>query len=183
MPKGRLLDVGCGEGWLSRAAAEQGWSVCAVDASASLIARACEHHQAEYLVVDYDALDTEPRLNTEFDCIVCNFSILSEDIRTLLRNLRSLVRPNGFLVVQTVHPWVASGAEPYLDGWREERFEGWDGGFEAPMPWFFRTLESWFSELGAAGWVVTTLREPADRASGKPLSVLLVCEPVGGSEY
>jgi 2-polyprenyl-3-methyl-5-hydroxy-6-metoxy-1,4-benzoquinol methylase len=176
MPKGWLLDLGCGEGWLSRAATEQGWRVVGIDASASLIARAREHKQAEYLVVAYDQLDTEPRLNISFDCIVCNFSMLSENVQPLLGNLRGLVSSKGSLILQTVHPWVASSAELYLDGWREERFQGWEGEFSAAMPWFFRTLESWFSELGTAGWVVTTLREPADRASGKPLSLLLVCE-------
>src|SRR5688572_23899372 len=178
MPKGRLLDVGCGEGWLSRAATEQGWRVVGVDASAPLIDRAREHTNAEYLVLDYDQLEIRLRLKGPFDCIVCNYAILSEDIRPLLTSLRGLVSPKGSFVVQTVHPWVVSSDQPYIDGWREESFKGWEGEFKAAMPWFFRTLESWFAELNAAGWFVVSLREPADPASGKPLSLLLVSKPL-----
>jgi 2-polyprenyl-3-methyl-5-hydroxy-6-metoxy-1,4-benzoquinol methylase len=182
MTKGRLLDVGCGEGWLSRAATEQGWRVVGVDASAPLIDRAREHVQAEYLVIDYDQLGDQLSRRSPFDCIVCNFAILSEDIQPLLTTLRTLLSPKGSLILQTVHPWIACGDQPYVEGWREESFQGWEGEFKVSMPWFFRTLESWFSELSRAGWVVSTLREPVDPVSGKPLSLLLVLKPLTQSE-
>jgi hypothetical protein len=113
---------------------------------------------------------------------VCNFAILSEDIRPLLTTLRRLLSPKGSFVLQTVHPWIACGDQPYAEGWREESFQGWEGEFKASMPWFFRTLESWFSELSSAGWLVSKLQEPFDPASGKPLSLLLVLKPLTPSE-
>lgn len=178
LPKGELLDVGCGEGWLSREAAQQGWNVVGVDGSAALIERAREIPGAEYLVMDYREMARHAAFSRRFDSIVCNFSILEEDVKDLLAGFRDLLKPGGSLVIQTVHPWPACGDQPYRDGWREETFEGWDDGFTAAMPWFFRTLSSWFAELSAANFRVTALIEPVDSAAARPLSLILVCEPL-----
>jgi 2-polyprenyl-3-methyl-5-hydroxy-6-metoxy-1,4-benzoquinol methylase len=118
MPKGTLLDIGCGEGWLSRAAAQRGWEAIGVDASAALIERAREHSGAEYHVIAYE--DIRHFVRGTFDCIVCNFSLLGEEIRPLLTSLRDLLSSDGSLVIQTVHPWTATNDQPYQDGWREE---------------------------------------------------------------
>jgi 2-polyprenyl-3-methyl-5-hydroxy-6-metoxy-1,4-benzoquinol methylase len=177
LSKGRLLDVGCGEGWLARAAMEQGWNVIGIDASAALIERAKQISDARYFVIDYAQLTTDPNLAGNFECIVCNFSILGEEVRSLLTALRDLLRPGGALVIQTVHPWAACGEQPYRNGWREETFQGWSGGFTEPMPWFFRTLQSWFSELAGANLEVLRLEEPADPVSGRPLSIVMICKP------
>src|SRR3954451_11502353 len=67
LPKGRLLDLGCGEGWLSRAAADQGWQVTGVDASESLILRAREYAGAEYIAVSYADLNPRPEFARSFD--------------------------------------------------------------------------------------------------------------------
>jgi 2-polyprenyl-3-methyl-5-hydroxy-6-metoxy-1,4-benzoquinol methylase len=174
-PKGRLLDVGCGEGWLARAATEQGWTVTGIDASASLIQRAQEISDASYVVIEYSQIAEHPDLATRFDCIVCNFSILGEEVVSLLCTLRSLLRPDGALLIQTVHPWAACGEQPYRDGWRVETFQNWSVEFKAPMPWFFRTLHSWFSELAEANIQILRIEEPMDPGSGRPVSLLMVC--------
>jgi 2-polyprenyl-3-methyl-5-hydroxy-6-metoxy-1,4-benzoquinol methylase len=178
LSKGDLLDVGCGEGWLSREAAQQGWRVVGLDASAALIEQAREASDATYLVMEYKDIPHHVSLLREFDCIVCNFAILGEDVQDLLTSLRGLLKPGGSLVIQSVHPWAACGEEPYRNGWREETFQGWSGRFTAAMPWFFRSLESWFGELSAAGLRVTTLVEPVDPTTGRPLSLLLLCKPL-----
>ena len=178
LPKGQLLDVGCGEGWLSREAVQQGWSVTGIDASAALIERAREFPGAEFLVMDYADIPRCARLRRQFDCIVCNYSILGQDVHALLTSLRRLLQSRGSIVIQTVHPWTACGDQPYRDGWREETFQGWPGQFTASMPWFFRTLASWLSELSNAEFQVLTLVEPVDAATAWPLSLLLVCQPV-----
>ena len=45
------------------------------------------------------------------------------------------------------------------------------------MPWFFRTLPRWVADLGEAGLVVESLREPPDPNTGRPLSLLVVAAP------
>jgi hypothetical protein len=63
-----------------------------------------------------------------------------------------------------------------MDGWRSEDFGDLGPGWE-PMPWFFRTMESWVELLRSAGFHLTHLREPCPAAVADPLSLLLVAEP------
>jgi SAM-dependent methyltransferase len=177
LPPGRVLDVGCGEGWLARALAGRGHRVVGLDASLPLIERAHEHGGGEFRVVSYEALAAEPALAGPgpYDAVVCNFSLLGQDLVPLLCALRGLLAAGAPLVVQTVHPFVACGDLPYRDGWREESFAGFGGAFGAPMPWYFRTIGSWLRLIAEAGLSVGSLEEPVHPESGRPLSLLLTC--------
>lgn len=172
----RVLDLGCGEGWLARALAEQGIGVVGIDVSPELVDAARRAGGGEFHAVSYDALAADPSLaRGEYDAFVCNFSLLDEHPVPLLAALRSVLRPGGALVVQTVHPWTAAGEGPYQDGWRTETFAGFGEGFAAPMPWYFRTLASWTAILAAAGYALADLREPLHPNTGRPASLILTC--------
>jgi hypothetical protein len=54
-----------------------------------------------------------------------------------------------------------------------ERFAAFGDGFAEPMPWFYRTLESWLATLARAGFRVDAVREPAHPDTGEPLSLIL----------
>jgi hypothetical protein len=45
------------------------------------------------------------------------------------------------------------------------------------MPWYFRTLASWISELETAGLRVSWIAEPIHPDTGDPLSLLLTARP------
>ncbi|HEY0021939.1 MAG TPA: class I SAM-dependent methyltransferase [Longimicrobium sp.] len=172
----RVLDLGCGEGWLARALAEQGIDVVGIDVSPELVDAARREGGGEFHAVSYDALAGDPSLaRGEYDAVVCNFSLLDEHPVPLLAALRSVLRPGGALVIQTVHPWIAAGEGPYQDGWRTETFTAFGEGFAAPMPWYFRTLESWTDVLAAAGYSLADLREPLHPNTGRPASLILTC--------
>lgn len=169
----RVLDVGCGEGWLARALAARGCDVVGIDASAELIAAAKALGGARFETLSYAELAARAAELGRFDAAVCNFALLGEDLGAALRALGRMLQPDGKLLVQTVHPWTACGEAPYVDGWRLETFAGFGDGFDAPMPWYFRTLGSWLAALDAGGYGVERLIEPVDAASGRPLSLLL----------
>lgn len=170
----RVLDLGCGEGWLVRALAEQGIDVVGIDVSPELVDAAGRAGGGEFHAVSYDALAADPSLAPgEYDAVVCNFSLLDEDPVPLLTALRHVLRPGEALVIQTVHPWTAAGEGPYEDGWRTETFAGFGEGFAAPMPWYFRTLESWMDVIMTAGYGLADLREPVHPHTGRPASLIL----------
>jgi 2-polyprenyl-3-methyl-5-hydroxy-6-metoxy-1,4-benzoquinol methylase len=175
-PAGRVLDVGCGEGWLARALGALGAEVHGVDASAPLVAHAREAGGASFDVLDYDvAADDPARLGGPYDVAVFNFALLSDEVAPILRAAASRLEDGGRVVVQTVHP-MAVGITPYRDGWHEETFASMGEGF-APMPWYFRTVGSWVRAFGAARLHVASLREPLHPETGLPLSLLFVAEP------
>jgi 2-polyprenyl-3-methyl-5-hydroxy-6-metoxy-1,4-benzoquinol methylase len=175
----RVLDVGCGEGWLCRALSARGVDAVGVDGSAPLVESARASGGGRFEVLSYDDLVSRPeRLGRgRFDAVVCNFALLQEDVAPLLGALRALLSPDGVLLIQTVHPWSARGEGPYVDGWRTERFAGFGAEFPEPMPWYFRTLASWMESLRAGGFRIDELREPTHPDTGVPLSLLLVAAP------
>lgn len=175
----RVLDLGCGEGWLCRALADHGVETVGVDASAPLIEAARRAGgSGVYHRLGYDELAQQPeRLPGGFHVAACNFSLLGDELEPLLTALRRLLLPTGALVVQTVHPWTPGGGEPYLDGWRTETFTAFGADFRMPMPWYFRTLESWSAVLRRSGYQIASLQEPAHPETGDPLSLLITACP------
>lgn len=174
----RVLDLGCGEGWLCRALGERGIGALGVDASPALVelARAAG---GRFECWDYQGLAEQPLRFGRFDAVVCNFALLDEDLQPLLAAITRALAPGGALLLQTVHPWSAAGEEGYRDGWRLETFAAFEGAFTEPMPWYFRTLESWLALLGRSGLVLESLHEPRHPGSGLPLSLLLIARPQG----
>ncbi len=74
----RVLDLGCGEGWLCRGLVEHGIEAVGVDASAPLIAVAQQAATgaSQYRVCGYAELESQAELLGRFDVLVCNFALL-----------------------------------------------------------------------------------------------------------
>lgn len=159
-----ILDLGCGEGWLARALC--GLDVTGIDASPALVEAAKELGGGEFHAMSYRDL---PSLNRTFDLAVANFSLFEEDLGELLASI-----PARTLVVQTAHPSFAEE-----DGWKIETFAAFDGPFREPMPWYFRTRESWVATLERSGFELLETREPAHPETGKPLSAIYVAARPG----
>lgn len=167
----RVLDVGCGEGWLARRLAAEGHEVVGFDGSAELVERAREMGGGTFLELSYERFTAAPATaGSGFDVAVCNFSLLGESLTGLLAALGAVVTSAGRLVIQTVNPATADEGP---DGWREERFEPLQPLGFAPMPWYHRSVSSWRAELELSGWAVADLAEPADPRSGAPASLVV----------
>lgn len=160
----RVLDLGCGEGWLARALAAHGIDVTGIDASDPLIASARERGGGAFHVMPFEDV---AQLEGEFDVAVANFALLEEDLTPLLRSL-----PARTLIVQTLHPAFAGGED--RDAWRVETFENMPGEWREPMPYYFRTMGSWLRLFGDAGLEVTEVREPLHPERGQPLSIVFL---------
>lgn len=170
-----VLDIGCGEGWLVRALAAHGVQAIGVDAVPALIAHAREAG-GTFEVASYEDI-IAGRFSPRVDAIVCNFSLLGgASVERLLAALPSLLKENGRLIVQTVHPLVACGEQAYADGWRLEAWTGFGTAFPSPAPWYFRTLASWIGMLAAGGWHLLELREPLHPHTGRPASAIFIAQ-------
>lgn len=175
----RVLDVGCGEGWLVRALAERGIAAVGVDASPPLIEAARSQRGGTFHTCSYAEIAGDPEaLGTGFDAVIFNFALLDDDAVLVVRAVRRALAPSGSVFIQTVHPWAARGDEPYRDGWRVETFTGFGPGFSEPMPWYYRTLESWISLLHRSGFRIRDVREPLHPDGSSPVSLLLIGAPL-----
>ena len=174
----KVLDVGCGEGWLARALAPHGCRVVGIDSSEALIESARNLGGGTFVAMTYEAIGARvTQLGAPFDVAVCNFSLLEAGLAPLLDALRGVLGANGRLLIQTVHPWVAKGDAPYVDAWCEETFAGFGDRFAGTMPWYFRTLASWVDAIGASRFAIGRIVEPVDAQSGRPLSLLIEATP------
>ena len=101
------LDIGCGEGWLVRAL--DGVDMIGVDVVAGLIDQARQAGGGDFRVLSYEQI-AAGELQAQVDVAVCNFSLIGkESVEGMFRAARSLLNPNGALIVQTLHPLVACG--------------------------------------------------------------------------
>ena len=174
-----VLDVGCGEGWLVRALAAHGIQSVGVDVVPELIECAARVGGGDFRVASYDDI-ARGGLDLGVDAAIANFSLIGrESVDNLLERIPRLLNPGGALIVQTLHPLMATGDLPYADGWREGSWSGFSADFTDPAPWYFRTMESWIRLLRESGFHLLDLREPLHPISGKPVSVLFVAEVTG----
>jgi 2-polyprenyl-3-methyl-5-hydroxy-6-metoxy-1,4-benzoquinol methylase len=179
----RVVDLGCGEGWLARRLSATGIRVTGVDAVPQLIAEARRLGGAEFELQDYDAIASGRWRGGPFDAAVCNFSLLGkESVDLLIGAIGGCLGAAGYLIVQTLHPVAACGDNPYQDGWRSGNWSGFSGDFRDPAPWYFRTLESWISLLRGSGFELIECREPTAPGGSAPSSVIFVGKRCGAEQ-
>jgi hypothetical protein len=81
----------------------------------------------------------------------------------------------GNLIIQTLHPAIASIDSNYVEGWRAGTWSGFSEAFTKPAPWYFRTIENWFDLLNKNGFQRINIHEPVNPKTGKPVSIIFEC--------
>ena len=140
------------KGWLVRALAAHGIQSIGVDVVSDLIDRATRAGGGDFRVASYEDI-AAGALDVEVDAAVANFSLIGhESVDNLLAHIPRLLTRNGALIIQTLHPAIAVGDLPYIDGWRQGSWTGFSEDFSDPAPWYFRTIESWIRLLRKSGF-------------------------------
>jgi 2-polyprenyl-3-methyl-5-hydroxy-6-metoxy-1,4-benzoquinol methylase len=178
----RVLDAGCGTGYLSRLLAAQGATVVGIDLSSRLLAEARAQEANEPLGVDYyegNLADLSRFPEGTFDMIVSN--VVMGDVvqfRQAFREFHRVLQPSGRLLFSVTHPCFE---RPVPGSWvREppdsERVEEWRGllvdrYYDRVAVWwgparqesavgFHRTLEDYVSAVHEAGFWIARMEEP-----------------------
>jgi ubiquinone/menaquinone biosynthesis C-methylase UbiE len=105
---GRLLDLGCGAGNMTLWLARQGYEAHGIDIAPTAIDWARERAGAEQVRAVFDVGDAVTLAgygDSSFDFVFdshCLHCIIGDDRATLLANVHRVLRPGGYLLVQTM---------------------------------------------------------------------------------
>ena len=172
-PRGRALDVGCGEGRLPRDMKSWGYDVVGIDASPTLIdyARAADP-KGDYQVADAARLPFE---SSTFDLVTAFMTLHDiDDFDRAIHEIERVLRAGGMVCVAIVHPINSAGRfdsqapdarfvieGSYLDVHRyADTVER--GGLKMTFASAHRPLQAYFDLLSAVGLVVDRLVEVPD---------------------
>ena len=173
----KILDVGCGEGWLTRALRQKGLNAYGLDAIHQLVTAAIEKDGPFYAVASYQDLAAGNWSCPEmFEAAVINFALIDEqDTEAVLQALPAYLIPGGYVVIQTLHPHLRIAAGDYVTGWKEGSWDGMKRTFTHAYPWYFRTLEDWMHLLQKR-YSLVALQEPLHPETKQPLSLIFILQ-------
>src|SRR5215469_6367702 len=162
----RILDAGCGHGYLSRMLAARGARVTGVEPAQALYDYATEKEAEQPLGIRYVQADLcrLPDLGGPFDAVVASMVLLDiPDWTGAMKACAGALAPGGLFVFSVNHPCF----EQLAPTWREHgeyRVREYFAGYEIPGPYgasFHRTLSAYLNELTRLGCQLAELAEPA----------------------
>lgn len=170
----KIIDIGCGEGWLTRAITEMGKNGTGIDATASLLENAKKKGKEAYHHISYEDL-VEGKLipKAPFDAAVFNFCLYqNRELVSLLKQLKNSLIFKGEIIIQTLHPlYLTQNQLPYTSQWIADSWKGLPGNFLEGHPWYARTFERWLLDFQEAGLIVNTIIE-VNNQDAIPISVI-----------
>jgi SAM-dependent methyltransferase len=177
-PGRRTLEVGCGEGRVSRDLVKRGHRVTGLDTSQTLIHLANDaDQQSSYLRADAAAL---PLASESFDLVVFYNSLMDfDDMELSVHEAARVLRHGGAMCACVTHPIPDAGRFESLDSSARFIIEGtylgerrWfaadierDGTRMSFAGWAY-PLEGYFGALERAGFVIQAVREPSSSEAG-----------------
>lgn len=171
-PVDRVLDVGCGEGWLANRLAEEGYRAVGVDISETLLEEARKNGRAKFLHSNQNELNVT-QLGM-FNVIICNFSLFGDSsVEDFCKSIKWLLQEDGKCIIQTLHPLQPFSNEKYETGWIKGTWANLRGSFSAPPPLYFRTIEGWSKLFSDAGLCILNIVEPRN-GQDLPISKIFV---------
>lgn len=160
LPKGSLIDVGCGNGATLKLAKELGWSVTGIEIDAEAV-RVARNSGLDVTEGDYRKL---AQLTTQFDCIVCSHVV--EHVYNpidMLGLLLSRLKPNGVLLLSMPNS-QSHVRQQYSENWR---------GLEAPRHIAIPSLSWMRGFLSKQGYDVKQMQSLHDLTSVASSQILL----------
>jgi 2-polyprenyl-3-methyl-5-hydroxy-6-metoxy-1,4-benzoquinol methylase len=177
-PRGLTLDVGCGEGRISRELRARGYDVHGFDGSETLVREArLADPGGRYDIARIDALPVE---DGAAELVVCvNVLPHIHDLESAARELARVLGAGGTLLIGTIHPVAQAGTfDEELGELRVRRYFTHEA-HAVPLGEHHvfhqhRTIEDYVRTLLGAGMTLTDLREVPGPSGDVPLYLDLV---------
>ena len=173
----KILDAGCGEGYLSRLLAKQGAFVTGIDFSEEMLAIAQERtNPALGIRYVHDNCEKMDYFDIEsFDIIVSNMVLQDlSDHKAALQSMRRVLVDRGLLIFSIPHPcfstpncgWVRGNKGKKLY-WKVDRYfeecafeQDWPPNTDEGLLLFHRTLSTYLTTLLNVGFELLDVVEP-----------------------
>jgi len=145
----RILDVGCGDGPLTKKLVEMGCKVVGVDASAAMV-EAAKAMGLDAHVIDGQALQFE----SEFDAVFSNAALhWMKQADAVIAGVWRALKPGGRFVGEFGGDGNTATVLRALEAALQQR--GLD--FRTLSPWYFPSVEEYRNKLEAHGFVVNSI--------------------------
>lgn len=166
----KVLDAGCGEGYLSRMLSGLGAKMTGIDISEKMLelARAKEKNSPKNIIYKRATLTDLGGIHQTFDVVVSNLVLnIIPVYKEVFKQLEKILYSSGLLIVSLPHPCfdgVGAGLVHMPDKevrWSENRYiEEVDGYAAHGTPTFHRPLSAYINAALEAGFVLTGFLEP-----------------------
>ena len=176
----KILDVGCGEGWLTREITGMGKTAVGIDAIPGLLENARKKGTESYYTMSYEEIIEGTSIpEAPFDTAVFNFSLYQKNgLKDLLIQTKKALSANGTILIQTLHPFflLQQGLE-YKSQWMHDSWRGLPGNFTDGHSWYARTFEDWTLVFKQSSLVLEYTKEIIGE-SLQPVSVIFTLTKV-----
>jgi SAM-dependent methyltransferase len=179
----RVLDAGCGTGYLTRQLHDRGARVTGVDLAERMVAIARADHPGLDFRVD-SCTDLATLADGQFDLVVANYVLMdTPDLDAAIRAFARVLKPGGAAVLVFSHPCFPQGAATVSQDGRQVCYR-WDfpyfeptrcvdppwGHFTSAFLWYHRPLSDYWKAFTAAGFAVVGFEEPRITEDRYPLA-------------
>ncbi len=174
-PSNKIIDIGCGEGWLTRKITAMGKKAVGIDVTEQLLVNARKKGSESYYCMSYDdIIEGEQIPNGPYNIAVFNFCLYqNKGLAELLKATKCLLSDNGSIVIQTLHPYflfkngLAYKSQVVNDSWK-----GLPGNFTDGHQWYARTYEDWVSVFSSSNMRILDLKEVLNEEQ-QPISLII----------
>jgi ubiquinone/menaquinone biosynthesis C-methylase UbiE len=185
----RVLDAGCGTGYLSRRLTREGARVVGVDVAPAMVAIAQSKARDQGLEIDHRVASISELTgipDASVDAVVSNYVLMdAPDLDGAARSIARVLTPGGVAVLIFSHPCFPQAHATRVDAKRGRVRYDWPFNYFAPQKridppwrhfsgsftWWHRPLSHYVRAFRAAGLLIDEIDEPSGDGEPRPYSI------------
>ncbi len=163
--KMKILDAGCGEGYLCRLLAQKGHYLTGLDFCPQFIESARQLEKKRPLGIKYLVKDFRKTglAAASFDAVVCHQTIHEiNNPQKAFQEFSRLLKKGGKLILLFLHPCFDTPPEKYFEKVKIKKSSYLVSGLKSPAAYFYLhlPLSEWVSLLIKNGFLIKEIKEP-----------------------